>query len=161
MAWVPGSCAVCPVDCTYPSCLPLRSSHDGRGRSLRQQRASKATGALNSQPNPHLRFLKQLGPPNTCQCPWRAAQNRGGTPLLLVRDTAAPCSSSSSQASSFPLPAAAVRARGRVEGAVSRCRARVSQASTYHCLGACSLLPNLGGLCMYGICDHQSTAALC
>lgn len=114
MAWVPGSCPVCLADCTYPSCLPLRSGHDGRGRSLGQQRASRATGALNSEPNPHLRFLKQLGPPGTCQCPWRAAQNRGGTPLLLARDTAAPRPSSSSQASSFPLPAAAVRARGGV-----------------------------------------------
>lgn len=148
------------LDCTYLPCLPLRSSHDGRGRSLGQQRASRATGALNSEPNPHLRFLKQLGPPGTCQCPWRAAQNRGGTPLLLARDTAAPRPSSSSQASSFPLPAAAVRARGRVGGAVSRCRARASRASTDHCLGTCSLLPNLGGLCMYGISD-QSTAALC
>lgn len=138
----------------------LRRGHDGRGRSLGQQRASRATGALNSEPNPHLRFLKQLGPPGTCQCPWRAAQNRGGTPLLLARDTAAPRPSSSSQASSFPLPAAAVRARGRVGGAVSRCRARASRASTYHCLGTCSLLLNLAGLCMYGISD-QSTAALC
>ena len=50
------------------------------------------------------------GPLRTCQCPWRAAQNRGGTPLLLVRDTAAPRSSSSSHTSSFPRPAAAVRA---------------------------------------------------
>lgn len=48
----------------------------------------------------------------TCQCPWRAAQNRGGTPLRLVLDTAAPCSSSSSHTASFPRPAAAVRAKG-------------------------------------------------
>lgn len=46
----------------------------------------------------------------TCQCPWRAAQNRGRTPLLLVRATAAPRSSNSSHTSSLPRPAAAVRA---------------------------------------------------
>lgn len=46
----------------------------------------------------------------TCQCPCRTAQKSGGTPRLLVLVTAAPRSSSNSQTSSFPLPAAAVRA---------------------------------------------------
>lgn len=47
----------------------------------------------------------------TCQWPCRTAQSSGGTPLLLALVTAAPCPRSNLHTSSFPLPAAAVRAR--------------------------------------------------
>lgn len=88
-----------------------RPDSTSRSQVCEKPRAQGRWATVNSIPP--AASAASTGPPGTCQCPWRAAQNKGGTPLLLVRDTAAPCSSSSSHTSSLPLPAAAVRARGR------------------------------------------------
>lgn len=123
-------------------------------REEKEPRGPQVVSTVNPTPTHCSRSIQ--GPLGTCQWPWRAAQNRGGTPLLLARDTAAPRSSSSSQISTFPLPAAAVRARQRGKRGLSVGAERGPQAP-YHLQCWCPCPLNQGGLCDGQ--DPLSTAA--
>lgn len=145
------------ADSTCPSCWPLRSSHDGRGRSQGWDRASRVTSALSSESQPHPLFPKHLGAPRYLPMPLAGCTKQRGDPSPV-----GPRHSSSmlqQQLADLQLSSPGSSSQGWGEGKRGGCQ-RGGETQSQGLEGLCACALSLRVWVVYDICHPQSTAAL-